>query len=298
MTKISVIVPVYNLENYLDETIKSIVNQTFDDYEVIFVDDGSNDNSIKIIEKYPQITLYKINHQGAGSARNFGFKKAKGDYILFLDGDDVFDKNYLSKMYQAAIEYQADLVVCCSKELDKTKIYNNNPYPCGWAWDKLVKKDLIEKYNLNFSSFNSSEDFLFSYGAYFLAEKIVYLEDSLVFHRIRKKSLSKKRMVENIFFAAKELMELLANNNVFEKRIDDFRNIVLKSFIWHYLDFKNIYKKYLAYKLIKNYEKEFKILDLKDVKSEKYFRIYQEIINSKNYFMFLLNYICVNYKIR
>ncbi len=292
MPKISIIIPVYNLEDCLEKTINSIINQTFSDYELIIVDDGSSDSSIKIIEKYPQIILFKNNHLGAGLSRNYALKRAKGEYILFLDGDDIFDKNFLLNMYQALIENDSDCVICSSKELNKKdKIHDNKPYPQGWAWDKLVKKELIEKYDLKFSSFNSSEDFLFSYGVYFLADKIIYLDKCLVFHRIRKNSLSKKRKVENIFLASKELKELLVKNKIFEKRTDDFKNIVLKSLVWHYLDFKNIYKKYSVYKLIKAYEKEFNILELTDIKFNKYFKIYKNIINSKNYFSFVLKYL-------
>ena len=290
MPKISIIIPVYNLKNYIEDTINSILNQSFKDFELIVVDDGSDDNSVKILEKYPQIILYKLTHNGAGCARNYAIKKARGDYFLFLDGDDIFDNDFLLKMYQSVFNNKADMAICHSRELNKQKIHTNTPYPQGWAWDKIIKKDLIEKFDLKFSSFNSSEDFLFSYGAYFSAEKIVYLDDCLVFHRIRKNSLSKKRELENIFFASKELKEFLIKNCVFEKKIDDFKNIVLKCLIWHYLDFKNIYKKYSVYKLIKNYENEFNILDTKDVKFKRYFKIYESIITSQNYLSFLIKY--------
>ena len=302
MPKISIIIPVYNLQNYIKETINSILNQTFDDFELIVVDDGSDDNSIKILEKYPQVSLFKLKHIGAGSARNFAINKAKGDYILFLDGDDIFDKNFLYLMYKKITENNSDCVICSSREFSKKikskqKLHNNSLYPQGWAWDKLVKKELIEKYDLKFSSFNSSEDFLFSYGVYFLANNIDYLDDCLVFHRIRKNSLSKKRNAENIFLAIKELKELLIKNKIYEKRKDDFKNIALKSLVWHYLDFKNVYKKYLVYKLIKTYEKEFNILDLVDIKYDKYFKIYKMIINSKSYFSFIIKYFLFNIKL-
>ena len=301
MPKISIIIPVYNLQNFIAQTIDSVLNQTFGDYELIVVDDGSCDDSLKILENYPQIILYKLSHTGAGSARNYALKKAKGEYILFLDGDDIISKNCLKKMHEAIVQNNADVVVCSSGEFSKNflkieKIHDNNPYPQGWAWDKLVKREFIEKFGLKFSSFNSSEDFLFSYGACFLAEKIVYLEDCLVFHRNRKNSLSQNRSTKNIFLAAKELKELLVNKNVFEDKIDDFRNILLKSFIWHYLNFKNIYKKYLVYKLIKKYEAEFNILNLKELKYKRYFNIYQKMICSKNYFIFLLNYMRMTFK--
>ncbi len=295
MPKISIIIPVYNLKNYIEDTINSILNQSFKDFELIVVDDGSDDNSVKILEKYPQITLYQKEHKGAGVIRNFALKKAVGDYILFLDGDDIFDRDFLLKMHKKIVQNSSDCAICVSREFKKNpktkgKIHNNFPYPQGWAWDKLVKKELIEKYDLKFSSFNSSEDFLFSYGVYFLSNKIVYLDDCLVFHRIRKNSLSKKRELENIFYASKELKELLIKNGVFEKRTDDFKNIVLRCLIWHYLDFKNIYKKYSVYKLIKNYENEFNILDTKDVKFKRYFKIYESIITSQNYLSFLIKY--------
>ena len=115
MKKISVIVPVYNVEDYLRKCLDSLVNQDFKDYEIIVVNDGSPDNSWDIIleyeEKYSKIIrAFKKENGGLSSARNFGLEKAKGKYVCFIDSDDYVSLDFLSKLYNKAIEEDADIV--------------------------------------------------------------------------------------------------------------------------------------------------------------------------------------------
>ena len=113
---ISVIMPVYNAQKYLEESLNSILCQTFDDFELIIIDDGSTDNSYEICERYKEkderiIVIHQIN-QGPSVARNIGIKKAIGKYIVFCDSDDILDKNALSLLYNAMEKYNADLAIC------------------------------------------------------------------------------------------------------------------------------------------------------------------------------------------
>ena len=114
MVKISVIMPVYNSEEFIEIACESLNNQTFKDFELICVNDGSTDNSLKKInelnEKYGFIKVFNQENQGSGEARNNGLDKASGDYVAFLDADDIFiDEDALEKMYQFGIENDADI---------------------------------------------------------------------------------------------------------------------------------------------------------------------------------------------
>ena len=162
--KVSVIVPVYNVEPYLDKCLNSLGNQTLKDIEVIVVNDDSPDNSAKIISKYeklfPTIKGYKKKNGGVSDARNFGIEKATGEYIAFVDGDDYVTYDMYEKMYNKAKSGNFDVVVCdlnyvydndrfvyvSSKiEHDTTNIKKTyvNMYPC--VWNKIYKRSLFDK---------------------------------------------------------------------------------------------------------------------------------------------------------
>jgi len=165
MTKVSVIVPVYNVEAYLEKCLDSLVNQTLKDIEIIVVNDGSPDNSKEIInkyaKKYKQIKAYDKENGGLSDARNFGLKKATGEYIAFIDSDDYVSTDMYKKMYEKAVGGNFDMVVCDlnyvyenSEEIkraysniknDTTDIKNTmiNIYPA--AWNKIFKKKLFTK---------------------------------------------------------------------------------------------------------------------------------------------------------
>ena len=102
MVKISIIIPVYNASKYLKETIMSVVNQSFKDFEIICIDDGSLDNSLEILnelsDNYNYVKILKQFNQGAGKARNYGLDEAKGDYVAFLDADDIYVDEHALEM--------------------------------------------------------------------------------------------------------------------------------------------------------------------------------------------------------
>ena len=114
--KVSVIVPVYNVAEYLGQCLDTILLQTLQDIEVICVDDGSTDNSLNILNTYAMFDeRLKVIHQenaGAGPARNRGIKEATGDFLIFLDGDDFFHPEMLEKMVVKAEEDNSDVVIC------------------------------------------------------------------------------------------------------------------------------------------------------------------------------------------
>ena len=114
---ISIIIPVYNVEAYLADCLDSILAQTFESFEVILVDDGSTDGSPAIAQKYAdahseQIRYYRKENGGPGLARNFGISKAKGDYLMFVDSDDIVDPEMLTDLYESAFVLESDIIFC------------------------------------------------------------------------------------------------------------------------------------------------------------------------------------------
>ena len=161
--KVSVIVPVYNTEEYLQKCLASLVNQDFTDYEIIIVNDGSTDNSKKIIDEYAKeykfIKAYDKENGGLSSARNYGIDKAKGKYIAFVDSDDYVDVAYLKELYEAIIKDDSDIAVCefsyVYKDGNVVRSYSNLKYTSDslksylltppMAPIRLFKKDLFKE---------------------------------------------------------------------------------------------------------------------------------------------------------
>lgn len=160
--KVSVIVPIYNSEKYLRKCLDSLVNQTFSDYEVILVNDGSVDSSQSIIDeyqaKYPCIKALKKENGGMSSARNMGLDYATGDYVAFVDSDDFVEIFFLEKMYNKAKETNSDVTICDYYELNGE---NKRYMKCHMnlsadikveyllsppmVWCKLIKKEIMDK---------------------------------------------------------------------------------------------------------------------------------------------------------
>ncbi len=210
--KISVIVPVYNVELYLSKCLDSLVHQTIENIEIIVVNDGSTDNSQKIIDeyktKYPnKIKSYIKSNGGLSDARNYGIDKANGQYIGFVDSDDYVEINMFEKMYNKAISQNFDIVVCdvnCQNgnhnkrissliETDLTKIEEIKKqmisvYPV--AWNKIYKRTLL----LNKVRFKNKvwyEDVEFLYKLFPYITSIGVVKESLINYVQRKGAISK-----------------------------------------------------------------------------------------------------------
>lgn len=180
--------PVYNSGIYLEEALESIFAQTFCDYEIICIDDFSNDDLTKdILRKYQSMhknmqVIKSEKRLGAGKARNIGFKEATGEYIIFLDADDIFSSDLLEKMYQYICANNADVCICGyeafytrdNKKCVSYKWLPNYHKICEknseeWifniptsAWNKLCKKEYLKKHNILFQSLPSCNDVYFS----------------------------------------------------------------------------------------------------------------------------------------
>ena len=167
MVKISIIVPTYNGEQYILKCINSLLDQTLKEIEIIVIDDGSTDNTKNLVLsiKDPRVKYYYQKNQMQGAARNYGIKLAKGEYIAFVDDDDYVDSKMYEKMYNKAISFDSDLVVCDMErfEIDgknKTIIKGINYYTSdivrnyivssNGPTNKIIKKDILLKNDLYF----------------------------------------------------------------------------------------------------------------------------------------------------
>ena len=149
--QVSIIVPAYNVENYIERCLNSLVNQTFKDIEIITINDGSTDKSLELINKYVKedirVSVIDLGDEGVSYCRNLGVEKANGKYIMFVDSDDWIDSNMIEAMYKKAEENKLDLVMCSYirefKDHSKEKIFNL-PEEIIYKEDK-VKNELLRK---------------------------------------------------------------------------------------------------------------------------------------------------------
>lgn len=194
MIKVSVIVPVYNVENYLIQCLESLVSQTLKKIEIICVNDGSTDNSALILEnykkKYSQIKVLTKQNGGLSDARNYGLRHATGEYIAFVDSDDYVDSNMLKIMYDTIVNEGADLCVSQIKEVYQTKtkdlVDHNDIYPMlGYptVWNKLYKHEWIKKFNIEFPVGLWYEDNVFTYKYLLNQPRITYIDRALYYYR-------------------------------------------------------------------------------------------------------------------
>lgn len=216
MVKVSVIIPVYNMEKYLNECLDSIVNQTLKDLEIICVNDGSTDNSSKILKEYAnndsRINIINQENKGLASARNTGLEHVNGDYIYFIDSDDYIEITALEKLYNLSQEKNLDLIIFKLANFDdKTKKtnyhYSDMPFLLDidrevftyhdfeeylfkvdvTVYTKFFKKELI--INDRFPDGLIFEDNAFYYDYIFDAKRIFFLDTCLHYRRIRDDSI-------------------------------------------------------------------------------------------------------------
>ena len=206
---ISVIIPVYNVENYLRQCLDSILNQTYTDFEVICVNDGSTDNSLNILNEYAKkdsrIKVISQKNKGPSKARNVGLKHANSEYICFIDSDDKIEPDFFEKLY--AVRDMSDLITVKINYLnpppDKQIWYNKfNPKketglykltPSLFTkitmavWGKLFKKSIINKYKIKFlNGFHEDSNFLYCYMSHI--ESIYYINEKLYTHTVQNTS--------------------------------------------------------------------------------------------------------------
>lgn len=213
--QVSVVIPTYNVEQYVDKCLDSISKQTLYRIEIICVDDGSADTTLEILESYAQkdkrFRIFCQKNAGPGVARNLGLSKARGKYVIFLDSDDYFETEFLETMLRTAEDCQSDVTICCSDEFDSQtgEVYTGqwmlklnllpqlifNPkqlssaifqFSYGWPWDKLYRRAFIAEKGLSYPVLLNSEDVVFVFPSLAAAEKIAVVPKTFVHHRVNR----------------------------------------------------------------------------------------------------------------
>lgn len=244
--KLSVCIPIYNAEKYLDKCLETVSNQTIENYEIICVNDGSTDNSKKIIEKYQKkhknIKLINQENGGVNKARIVAYKNASGEYIAWVDADDFVELNMFEKLYSAAKNGNFDIAMCNynfypNKVINKQKWFNEYKGELNWKfvynntvqWNKIVKKTLLDSLDIC-NLFETVGE-----GCYSLVlistKKIISINECLYNYRVGHTSLSSnfeniewyKKTVER----AKNKYLFVKDNNYDEEWIEFFNYIYL-----------------------------------------------------------------------
>ena len=215
MNKVSVVIPIYNVENYLRKCLDSVCNQTYENLEIICVNDCSPDNSSEILKEYAakDNRIKIINHKkngGLSAARNTGMDNATGEYIYFLDSDDWIDSDYIEKMVNKIIETDADIVIDKNVITEKENFsapykhpshkeeYTNNFITKDEivnimvnAWSKMLKTDFIRRKNLRFPEGYINEDLYFHYIALAQTDKAYFFDGANYHYLSRDAGISK-----------------------------------------------------------------------------------------------------------
>ena len=247
--KVSVIIPVYNTGKYLKNCLDSVINQTLKDIEIICINDGSKDNSLDILKehakKYEHIKIFNQRHKGAGAARNKGLKKAIGEYVYFLDGDDFIKPDALEKAYKKITETNSEICIfknrklhettqeyeSCSWEkslqyLPKKEVFNKYDIPDNFfmfcnipAWTKLYRASFIKKFNLKFQTLTTCNDVYFNYMSLCMAKSITFLNEELITWRVKHNCTTTTRgeHIHCILDAFTKLKKDLIKKKIFDK---------------------------------------------------------------------------------
>lgn len=249
---ISVIVPVYNSENYLDRCIKSIVEQTYTNIEVILVNDGSKDSSPAICDKWAlqdsRITVIHKQNEGDHKARNCGIEIAKGEYVIMIDNDDYMEPDMLEFLLNLIVEHNADISRCgfwfehesdgsqiCASNDTSVKIFDYNQrmidllmsnHISGVIWNKLYKTSFLKKYSLQEMD-GASDDILFNYRMCLDNPVTVYCDIPKHHYVIRKESMTNSKFGYGAF-------DIIRAKNIFLDKFKDNEEVypyAIKSYI-------------------------------------------------------------------
>lgn len=253
---ITIVIPCYNNEKYIEKNIESIINQTYKEIQIIYIDDFSNDNTYKIIEKYKKednrIELYRnYTNFGVSKSRNFGISLAKGKYICFLDSDDTINEKFIDILYNNLINNDVDVSICSfnTYKNDKTQNFKSANYNIkassdfvkyiddpnaykGFVWNKMYRLDLVKKVMFN-KDIYMNEDLLFNIHIATVATKFYYTPEKLYNYHIRttgayNQAINEKKLTS--IDAYKQIISII--KLYFKENEDDFQIQFLKILLW------------------------------------------------------------------
>lgn len=278
--KISIIIPVYNKEKYLDKSIKSILNQTYENFELIIINDGSTDNSSTICHKFEQkdkrIKVIDTENYGVSNARNIGLKKAKGKYIQFIDADDYIENNMLENMVKIVEKYNPDIIINAIQMVNHKKENITNIVPTfdgitdindvmesfaeiqkttgiyGYVHNKFIKKSIIDNNDLRFDkNIWLAEDLDFCLDLYKYISNVYFCKKAYYHYLQEAENSSTTSNKEHdylqqatIILKEKELLDSKKKLN--EKNLNIIRLIITNFVIsYMYQQFNYCYRQYI-----------------------------------------------------
>lgn len=277
--KVSVIIPVYNVQEYLQRCIDSVLKQTFKDFELILIDDGSKDNSYEIMKKNAEldkrIKVFRHENSGPAITRNKGIDLAKGKYIMFIDSDDYIDEDYIENYYKYA-SYDYDIVMGGYKKVDdnktnfvrKLKNGDFSKYIVMGPVCKMYKSSFLKNNKIYFLDTKASEDIYFNELVYSFNPKIKIIDNIGYYYYYNSSSLSNtmhKGFNEDVDII--DLVERINYKNIDNKPLNEY--FIIRYLIWYLLySGKNVKPK----AFVKEYQKFFEWL-------KKYIPDYRKNIN-------------------
>lgn len=309
---VSIIIPIYNVEKYIEQCLNSVLLQTYKDIQVIIVDDGSTDNSTKIVRKVvkddKRIVFLNQKNKGVSEARNYALKFVKGEYILFIDSDDYLEKEAIEEMVNKMETTESDIIICgynkfydLNTKQDLKVLYDKNENEFytnkdiaemmlenkmeGYLWNKLFRTKIWKSLNLSFDSGRYVQDWFPVFKYIVNSNKIRFIQKPLYNYRQREGSaVNKKRdkFLNDYCYAVRKILNYIDNSNLlFDNSIVDyFKYYTYIQAIQYYISLNakegfNIYKLYddRIYLQIND--------PLKKVMKNKY-------LSKKNKFIFLL----------
>lgn len=249
MPKVSVIVPIYNVENYIEKCLETLVNQTLEDIEIILVNDGSKDNSEVIVKRflknYPEKIVYlEKENGGLSDARNYGIPYAKGEYVAFLDSDDYVEKDMYEKMYTLAKKENSDMVQCNfyweyieeqKRKLGDLEEYQNKKEMIVKgrveAWNKLIRREVLENPDIRFPKGLRYEDVEFTYKLVPFINKVSFIKEPFVHYVQRGNSISNSQneRTGEIFDILDNVIKFYKEKNIYEEYKNELEYIYVKT---------------------------------------------------------------------
>ena len=310
--KISIVIPVYNCERYLDNCLNSIINQTYTDFEVIVVDDGSTDKSCEIYkcyeEKDQRIKIIKQKNSGVSKARNKGIDNAKGKYLFFIDADDIIKSNMLEVMYNSIVKNDGDIAfsgfkvkgnnlrhndtialkeLCDGKDVGvvtneevivKTISTTPGEVLYGYIWRNLYRMDIIKENNIRFlDGVKISEDFMFILEVLDKCKNVIIVQQELYIYNINDLSVTAK-YIDTLHEDMNFINEWMFNNicNKYKSVLDGYYCCIANT----YLGFiQNICRKGTPYSILERIRLAYKVK-----KEYKYKIVLNKLWKQKNKF--------------
>ena len=317
MATVSVIIPVFNAEKYISTCIESLISQSYSDFEIICVDDGSTDNSPRILQQYmsmdPRIKIIEQKNQFAGNARNTGMEVASGKYCMFLDIDDFFEKNMIELQVRQIEKDHADICICDADIYDdqagtfrksewllaKSYIphvpFNREEIKdhiffikTPAAWNMIISAAFIKKYALRFQETKNTNDLYFTYAVLNLAQKITVVDMVLVHYRMGTGSNLQSGNDESpldFCRAFLKLKKLLIKKGVFDEVKRGYISLYLTNFEYHMFTLQSVQSFEVLYDYFKENGRQELELDCHDVEcfcNKERFKLLCDVVNSES----------------